>query len=78
MPQETGGGFLGGFRWAARFELHRIRKLQISNAEIEVLEGPNYGPESTRNLSGFSNRASFAIPDSRIEVKLGHYRRFVW
>ena len=49
-------GFLWGFHWAARFELHRIRKLQVSNAENEVLEGPNYGPFSTPNLPGFSNR----------------------
>ena len=49
-------GFLWGFHWAAHFDLHRIRKLQVSNAEIEVLEGPNYGPFSTPNLPGFSNR----------------------
>jgi hypothetical protein len=49
-------GFLWGFHWAARFELHSIRKLQVSNAEIEVLEGPNYRPFSTPNLPGFSNR----------------------
>jgi hypothetical protein len=36
--------------------LRRLRKLQVSNAEIEVLEGPNYGPFSTPNLPGFSNR----------------------
>ena len=36
--------------------MHRLRKLQVSNAEIEVLEGPNYGPFSTPNLPGFSNR----------------------
>ena len=49
-------GFLWGFHWAAHFDLHRIRKLQFPNAEIEVLDGPNYGPFSTRNLPGFSNR----------------------
>ena len=42
--------------WASHFALHRIRKLQVSNAENEVLEGPNYGPLSTPNLPGFSNR----------------------
>jgi len=42
--------------WASHLALHRIRKLQVSNAEIEVLEGPNYGPFSTPNLPGFSNR----------------------
>ena len=42
--------------WASHFALHRIRKLQVSNAGIEVLEGPNYGPFSTPNLPGFSNK----------------------
>ena len=48
--------FCVAFHWAAHFDLHRIRKLQISNAEVEVVEGPNYGPFSTPNLPGFSNR----------------------
>jgi hypothetical protein len=45
--------------------VHRIRKLQISNAEIEVVEGPNYGPNSTRNLPGFSNAGVFALSEPR-------------
>jgi hypothetical protein len=61
--------FLWGFHWAAHFELHRIRKLQISNAEIEVLKGPNYGPFSTPNLPGFSNKPinTYATPDYDFE-----------
>jgi hypothetical protein len=44
MPKETGGGPSVDLHWASHF------------AEIEVLEGPNYGPFSTPNLPGFSNK----------------------